>query len=169
MVSHKIVVTAARCIKSPHEKAREVDSLTIYLGKSDLNSLNERGYITTGVQSISVHSDWGLHEGSYDADIAALVLLKTIIPRRFIMPICIWTSTKSFADLIGSKGTITGWGYNEKRVVSNEAPKWTEVEIVAQDTCLRSKRNFLKLTSNRTFCANGGSIATGPCNGDGGK
>lgn len=165
------MVTAGHCIHSPYQIPIEFETLTVYLGKSDLNSLTEKWYILSAVSSISVHPDWKPDGESRDSDIAALVLSRNIVSSKFVKPICIWTSTKSFSDLIGSTGTIAGWGFTnaEARTVSFENPQWTEVKIVDQETCLRSQQIFVTFTSSKTFCARDEAGLTGPCTADSGN
>lgn len=54
---------------------------------------------------------------------------------------------------MGKDGTIVGWGKDEHGNQFVEEPKQLKVPIVSHEGCLRSDERFLKLTSNRTFCA----------------
>lgn len=64
---------------------------------------------------------------------------------------------------------MLGWGKTEFDAISTNQPKWTELPVVNELTCLRSNDAFNKLTSERTFCAGNKNGNTGPCNGDSGK
>lgn len=48
---------------------------------------------------------------------------------------------------------ILGWGRDEDDNTFVDEPKQIEMPVVSQEDCLRSDDRFLKLTSNRTFCA----------------
>lgn len=84
-------------------------------------------------------------------------------------PICLWTSTSSYDDLIGKKGVVAGWGKTEFDAVSTAQPNWASLPVVSESTCLRSNDAFSALTSSRTFCAGDRNGKTGPCLGDSGK
>lgn len=129
----------------------------------------EIGNYVSGVSEFIIHPDWNFSVESYDADIAIAVLSRTITFNKFVKPICLWTSTIGISDLIGKLGLVAGWGKTEKDAVSTPEPKWTQIPVVAETTCLRSDNSFSALTSERTFCAGDRTGKTGPCNGDSGE
>lgn len=55
-----------------------------------------------------VHPSYDAHAESYDSDIAIAVLLRTIQFTNFIIPICMWTTTSSYNDIVGHKGFVAG-------------------------------------------------------------
>lgn len=172
MVSARIVVTAAHCIKnkSPDSQARTPDMSLFYLGKYNLENLaGDHYFIVSGVDRFDVHPDWNINDDKYDADIAIAILIRTIGFTKFIKPICLWTGSSSYEDLVGRKGTIAGWGKTEYSALATDRPKWTEIFIVDTLTCLRSNSAFNSLTSDRTFCAGDRNGSSGPCNGDSGE
>lgn len=128
----------------------------------------EIGNIVSGVSEFIVHSDWNYNAESYDADIAIAVLTRTVTFSKFVKPICLWTNTIGYNDLIGKNGFVAGWGKTEKDAVSTTLPQWTTIPVVSESTCLRSDNSFGALTSDRTFCAGDKTGKTGPCNGDSG-
>lgn len=124
----------------------------------------------TSVTELIVHPEWNFQSESYDADVAIAVLARTIPFNKFVRPICLWTETNSYEDLIGQQGVIAGWGKTEMSVVSTAEPRWAKLKVVDTITCVRSGDDFYKLISERTFCAGGGrNNKIGPCNGDSGK
>lgn len=140
------------------------------MGKNNLNTLNgEPGNIVSGVSEFIIHSEWNYNSESYDADIAIAVLSRTVVYNKFVKPICLWTSSIGYQDIIGKNGIVAGWGKTEKDAVSTPQPKWTRIPVVAETTCLRSDSSFSALTSERTFCAGDREGRSGPCNGDSGK
>lgn len=178
MVSTQLVVTAAHCIQSKGDGVKkEPYELLIYLSKLNLESLkNEAGNVLSPVSEIFIHPDWSTMTTNYDADVAVVVLSRKVVFNKFVRPICLWSATDSYDDIIGKRGVVAGWGITEDLVASTTRPKWTEIPVVKMDTCLRSHATFGKLTSERTFCAGSnqdGKITsrlsrTGPCNGDSG-
>lgn len=175
LISTKLIVTAAHCIHNKKDSlVKKAEEATFYIGKYDLESLNgEKNYIVTGVTKLIIHPDWNINSDRYDADIAVAVLFRTIPFSKFVKPICLWTQTISYEDLIGKNGIVAGWGKTEFDSISTKQPKWTELPVVDLLTCIRSNDAFNKLTSDRTFCAgnekalNAGGV--GPCSGDSGK
>lgn len=171
LISTKLIVTAAHCVHPKDDSSiKKAEEATFYMGKHNLELLaGEQNYIMSPVTKFIIHPEWNFLDKIYDADISIAVLSRTIEFTKFIRPICIWTATNSFSDLIGKKGVVAGWGKTEYGVVSTAKPKWAEIPIVDQITCLRSNRAFSQLTSDRTFCAGDRTGTKGPCNGDSGK
>lgn len=176
LISRKLVVTAAHCIqrKEDNDAAKiKAEEILFHLGKRNLQTLeSEEGHIFSAVRDVFIHPDWDYRTQDYDADIAVAVLQRTIVFNKFVKPICLWTGSSSFDDLIGSKGVVAGWGVDENKVVTTARPKWAKIPVVTTESCLRSHSSFRTLTSERTFCA-GESLSSrvggsGPCNGDSG-
>lgn len=166
----QLVITAAHCIQSKNEaKKRKADDATFYLGKHSLESLSEKNYLVSGVSQFIIHPEWNFADAQYDADIAIAVLFRTITFTKFVKPICLWTATTSYKDIVGRSGVVAGWGKTETEAISTEQPKWTEIPVVDELTCLKSDRKFIHIVSSRTFCAGSQVDDSGPCNGDSGK
>jgi secreted trypsin-like serine protease len=169
LISTKLVVTAAHCIQNKNDElVRKPEDSLFYFGKHNLDSLSEKNYVVSGVNQFFIHPNWDYKNDRYDADIAMVILTKKITFSKFIQPICLWTATNSFEDLIGKSGTVAGWGKTEFKAISSNAPKYTELSVVKEGTCLRSHTTFSKITSERTFCAGNQDDETGPCTGDSG-
>jgi secreted trypsin-like serine protease len=164
LISSKLAVTSAHCIHSKGESIRKkAEEATFYFGKNNLDSLNsEQNYEISAVSEFVIHPEWNPNTEQYDADIAIVILTRTIYFTRFVKPICIWTATSTYNDLIGFRGIIAGWGKTEFNAVSTSVPKWTEIPVVDLETCLRSNSFLNTLTSDRTFCAGNQVGNTGP-------
>jgi V8-like Glu-specific endopeptidase len=154
LVSTKVVITASHCVQDKRDAVvRKADESWFHLGKYYLNSQpNERDYIVSAVSQFIVHSDWKPYEDSYDGDIAAAILTRTIQFTNFIRPICIWTTTHSYNDILNKNGVVVGYGKTEFSVTASDRPYWVELPVVDEGTCLRSNSVFSKITSHRTFC-----------------
>jgi secreted trypsin-like serine protease len=173
LISQRLVITAAHCIHNKNEPVsnrRKPEEATFFFGKHNIESLTEdRNYIQSGAIEFHLHQDWRINDDKFDADIAIVVLSRRIPFNKFIKPICLWTSTSSFTDLIDKEGIIAGWGKTEFNAISTSMPKWTKLPVVSNEICLRSHPIFSTLTSERTFCAGIKDSITGPCNGDSGS
>lgn len=138
------------------------------MGKHNLESKTERDSVGSSVAQFIVHPDWNAKSIRFDADIALTVLNKPLQFSTYIKPICIWTGTTSYADLIGKNGVVVGWGKTEFTALTSATPQWTVVPVVDEGTCIRSHKNFADFTSGRTFCAGVKNGNSGPCTGDSG-
>jgi len=156
-LSAKIVVTAAHCIQNKEETIAKVTrEAALHLGRYDINVPVESGAMRSDVEAFIMHPDWNPRERVYVADIAVAVLRRVIDFSLLIRPICLWTSTRSYEDLINQRGTIAGWGKTEHGELSSQ-PFYAEIGIVSEVDCLRSNVGFYKVTSatGGAFCAGG--------------
>ena len=154
LISTKIVITAAHCINDKTDTTfiRQPDQAIIYVGRHNLRNENERGYLFSGATKFIVHPDWQPKSDSYDGDIAAIVLLRTIQFTIFVQPLCLWDSTSNSADLINHSGIVAGFGKTQTSVAESSIPYWSELPVVDDRTCFESNSVFINMTSRRTFC-----------------
>lgn len=166
LISANAIITAAHCIQNKGEsRPRRAEQATFYIGKHNLNLLNEPGYVSSGAAQFNVHPNWNPNDNRYDADIAVVILLQSVRFSQYIVPICLWqTTVTSSQDVVDKTGTVVGWGKTEFDSVSTDNPKEIEIPIVDEGVCLRSHEAYSKITSKRTFCA-GKKDRKGPCNG----
>lgn len=143
------------------------EDASFHMGKYNIQSL-EGNYVVSNVNQFVIHPDWSISDDRSDADIAIAVLTKSISFTDLIKPICLWTASTSYEDLVGEKVIVAGWGKTETGELSAR-PRWIEMPVVSELNCLRSNRAFHELTSNRTFCAGDINNYSGPCHGDSGK
>lgn len=173
LISQRLVITAAHCIHNKYEplsNRRKPEEATFFFGKHNIESLTEdRNYIQSGASEFHLHQDWKTDDNRFDADIAVVVLSRRIPFNKFIKPICLWTSTSSYEDIVDRQGIISGWGKTEFDSISTAMPRWTKLPVVSNENCIRSHPIFSTLTSDRTFCAGIKNSITGPCNGDSGS
>lgn len=165
LINSKMVITAAHCIQTKSNVVRRRD-ITFVLGGHNLDE-DERNSESSAVSTLIVHDDW-MAGDDVDADIAIAVLTKTISYTKFIKPICLWTSTSSYDDVIGSKATIAGWGKTGKDLLSTDHPNYVVVPIVELEECKSSHDFFNEIASDRTFCAGDLKVNQSPCSGDSG-
>lgn len=94
-----------------------------------MNLFNEQFIFVSAVSEFILHPDWKHDDMRYDADIAIAVMVRSVTFTKFVKPICLWTSTSSYSDIVGSKGVIAGWGKTESSAEPSPRPKWTEVKL----------------------------------------
>lgn len=165
LISSKAVLTAAHCIHNKHDTPKKAEEALFYIGKHFINSFaNEKDFIVAPASSFIIHPDWNAFSSSYDADIAIATLSRTVQFTNFIKPICLWTYTNNYHDIVNKFGVIAGFGKTESSASTSEKPYWTALPIVDEGTCLRSHNDFTRITSKRTFCV-GSRDGRGPCNG----
>lgn len=182
LISRKLVVTAAHCIQRKgdyYEDRIKAEEILFHFGNRNLSTLdNEEGYVFSAVRDIFIHPDWSYQTQEYDADISIAVLTRTIVFNKFVKPICIWTATNSFKDLIEVAGVTTGGlSGDENKQPTTARLKWAKIPVVSTETCLRSHSLFRSLTSERNFCAGESllrisrvySISSSLCTGDSGN
>lgn len=109
LVSSKIVVTAAHCLREKRTIAtRRPQDTTFLLGKYKLTDINEQGYIVSDVQRFEVHPNWNSFSETYDSDIGIAVLAKNIPFSDTIRSICVWPLGQNHYDVIGKPGIVAG-------------------------------------------------------------
>ncbi|XP_078044399.1 venom prothrombin activator trocarin-D [Augochlora pura] len=171
LVTPNHVITAAHCFV--YQKASlPIGAMVVSLGRFKLLDFEEAGSVNREVAGYTVHPDYpqssGSSKASGDADIAVMVLRTSVEYSPVIKPICLWSGSTSLNAVVNRFGIVVGWGRDELGNVYLEEPRMVRTPIVSQDTCLFSKKEFVFIASDRTFCAGSGN-GTGPCNGDSGS
>lgn len=76
---------------------------------------HETDYILAPVAKFEVHFEWNPQNlQNFDADIALAILGRVISFSTFVQPICLWTSSNGFEDLVNKEGTVAGWGRSDE-------------------------------------------------------
>lgn len=119
------------------------------------------------VKSIVVHPNY--EKNAFKNDIALLKLNAPAHYTETVRPICLWAEPNNIESVIGQEGTVVGWGWNEKGMLSDQLIK-TKMPIVNQITCIRSYPEFFaKFTNDNSYCAgfrNGELLLLGNKRGD---
>ncbi|CAH1719741.1 unnamed protein product [Chironomus riparius] len=167
LISSRSVITAAHCIHEKGNLPREADEALFYIGKNMIKFYGEeKDFVIAPASKFIVHPNWDANKNSvsYDGDIAIVILSRRIPTTDSIQPICLWTATDNYDDIINHSGVIAGFGKTEFSNTSSDIPYWVPVTAIDEGTCLRSHEGFTRITSKRTFCI-GGRDRRGPCNG----
>lgn len=141
--------------------------MALYLGRWRLTDWNEVGAVSSNVQRILVHPDFRRTEGSFDADIAILIMPTSVQFNQYIRPICEWSADTDVNEINGTSGTVAGWGRDADNRITGVL-RQIVLPIVDSLTCVRRSDLLNKAVSPRTFCA-GTLNGDGPCQGDSGE
>ncbi|XP_055295953.1 serine protease gd-like [Sitodiplosis mosellana] len=169
LISNRLVLTAAHCFKSD-SKLEPVAARKVVLafGRHDIRDWTEKNMVISDVDEIIVHPDYLSKKDSkiFDADIAILITKDFISYTSMIKPICLWpSSVDGTHSLIGTNGTLVGWGQPFENVDEN-VPRRLTLPIVRNNLCFPSDRST---NARRVFCAGTEKRGYAPCNGDSGS
>lgn len=170
LISSKLIVTAAHCIHEKGDSSRiknPQDSL-FFVGVNDLRG-NEKFSQPIVASHFHIHPKWKTSEIRYDNDIAIVVLSRPVNFNENVRPICIWTKTSNYEDMIERNGIVSGWGLTEHGMESIATAKFVKIPVIKDGTCLRKDSRLTIFTSENTFCAGKENIKNGPCKGDSGS
>ncbi|KAG5677955.1 hypothetical protein PVAND_007668 [Polypedilum vanderplanki] len=167
LVSADTVVTAAHCMQDKSVKTpRSPNEIVIKLGRYDLSENYERGAIDAYANDIFIHPNWKYYNTDYDSDIAVIKLTTPVIFNDVIMPICMWSSSRSSSYQTGA-GIVAGFGRSERGGKHENIAREIEVKIKTNEECFLKKAELAKISSLNTFCA--GNDHGGVCRGDSGS
>lgn len=166
VVAQRIVLTAAFCFRNSinSELTTPPSQILVILGKYDMSDWMENGSKIMAINAIHIHPDYLNANGSFDADIAVVVLSDYVEYNEFIQPICL---QNEMYEVPGEMGIVAGWGSNAMGKSLTETPNIISLPIVSETDCRESNIKFDRILSNRTFCA-GDQNGSGPCHGDSG-
>ncbi|KAL7011480.1 hypothetical protein ACKWTF_014276 [Chironomus riparius] len=106
LITKRLVLTAAHCILDINFEMQPED-LTVLLGAHQLNSPNDIGKRSYGVESINPHNNWNPHTVKYDADIAVLRLNEDVSFSTYIQPVCLASLSMSLSPF--KNGIVVGF------------------------------------------------------------
>ncbi|XP_054729953.1 serine protease gd isoform X1 [Anastrepha obliqua] len=188
LVSSRVVISSAHCFQL-HKQGYPANEVLVFLGRHNLQNWNEEYSIAAPVSDIFIYPDYDDLLGTYDADIAVVMLKHQVRFNTYIRPACLWSGASQLEYIVGERGFIVGWGIsntkNHSKPTIAGVPRIIEAPIVSNEVCFASSPLLRSLTSNRTFCA--GSVTSacpardyltitfadqrvrgGPCTGDSG-
>uniref|UniRef100_A0A4Y0BRA1 Peptidase S1 domain-containing protein n=1 Tax=Anopheles funestus TaxID=62324 RepID=A0A4Y0BRA1_ANOFN len=157
------VLTAAHCVKTSN-RIIEVQNFIVKAGLIQLSVANNNAKEYKAMKII-VHPQYRIGSIKHDA---ALIKLETDISySNAIKPICLCDQDEDQSAIIGSWGTVIGFGRDETDNPSDTLRE-TSIPVVSTITCIESNREVFgnHLTSDM-FCA-GNRNGSSACNGDSG-
>uniref|UniRef100_A0A182ITC5 Uncharacterized protein n=1 Tax=Anopheles atroparvus TaxID=41427 RepID=A0A182ITC5_ANOAO len=85
----------------------------------------------------------------------------------YVQPVCIRSVLQDIEELVGTYGTVVGWGWTEQSSTSSTL-RQASIPVVSAEDCLSSDRNlFSQVLTTKVYCA-GSRNGTSSCNGDSG-
>lgn len=116
---------------------------------------------------IIYHPDWKSYDIKYDADIAVVVLDKTISFGNAIQPVCL--PPKTFEEVSGV-GMVVGWGKSENSDAKfhDSRPNKILVPAINSSHCYTTFPKLAEISSIRSFCGGYDQLGIAPCHGDSG-
>lgn len=123
----------------------------IILGKYYLNRFSNPGIQTHKLSAVLPHPEFSTQ--SFKNDIALLKLSKSADYTNYVRPICLWSSTDDFNQVVNERGTVIGFGYDETGRLA-ETLTQANMPIVSKETCIYSLPDFYaRFTNEKSFCA----------------
>lgn len=172
LISNRLVVTAAHCFKFDAKlDPIAAKKIVLAFGRHDIRDWTEKNMMLSDVDEIILHPDYLSKRDStiFDSDIAILITKDYITYTSMIKPICLWpTSVDSSFSVIGTNGTLVGWGQPYENIDEN-VPRRLTLPVVRNQKCFPSGRSIKSADSRRVFCAGTEKRGYAPCNGDSGS
>uniref|UniRef100_A0A182N984 Peptidase S1 domain-containing protein n=1 Tax=Anopheles dirus TaxID=7168 RepID=A0A182N984_9DIPT len=163
IIDQNTILTAAHCLVIDGRKIA-LERLTVQVGRSRLWKFDSRIQEHDAYELI-VPSNYNAY--SVGNDIGLVKLSSDISYTDYVQPICLWDRGTAEHEIVGSWGTVIGFGLDESDMVS-QSLREARVPVVSLIQCIESNPELLgpKVTS-RMICA-GNRDGIGPCNGDSG-
>ncbi|XP_049838274.1 serine protease gd-like isoform X2 [Schistocerca gregaria] len=165
LLNRRTVITAGHCIKYRENPSLPPQDLVVYLGKYEVRRFAERYNQVREPSKIYLHPEY--NSNTLNADIAIIILRDPVEYTRYVVPICLWNRDSSLSSVVGQVGVVVGWGRDELGNKVTDLPHKANVPIVSREDCINSRKDFIFLANERTFCG-GFRNETGPCSGDSG-
>ncbi|XP_012521487.1 serine protease gd isoform X2 [Monomorium pharaonis] len=154
------IITAGHCMKEFLNDTVDPDDLFVAFGKLNSRHWRDKGTIIREVGDYEIHPDYA-HAATADSDLAILMLRTPVDFSPFIKPICLWFGPFNLQNVIGRTGYVVGWGESPTQTEVGfsgfnpyiDEPRMARMPIVSQEDCHSRNPYFVRLTSNRTFCA----------------
>uniref|UniRef100_A0A182N980 Peptidase S1 domain-containing protein n=1 Tax=Anopheles dirus TaxID=7168 RepID=A0A182N980_9DIPT len=159
ILDQNTILTAAHCLMV-EEKLISLERLLVQVGKNQLWQFDSRMQ-EHEVHALIVHP--GFSSSRAGNDIALVKLSSYISYTDYVKPISLWNRTDAENAIVGTWGTVIGFGLDESDTVSGSLRE-ARVPVVSLIECID---HFGRHLTSSMICA-GNRDGIGPCNGDSG-
>uniref|UniRef100_A0A2M4CZD7 Putative trypsin-like serine protease n=1 Tax=Anopheles darlingi TaxID=43151 RepID=A0A2M4CZD7_ANODA len=163
IINKETVLTAHHCVVE-NQRPIAANRLIVRAGVFDLDI---RSKTIQEARVFDIISPEGASALDFTDDIAILHMQNQFIYDDYVQPVCIRSIDQDISQLVGTFGTVVGWGRTEQDATS-DALREAHIPVVSAEDCLRSNRDlFSQVLTTKVYCA-GSRNGTSSCNGDSG-
>uniref|UniRef100_A0A4Y0BVR1 Peptidase S1 domain-containing protein n=1 Tax=Anopheles funestus TaxID=62324 RepID=A0A4Y0BVR1_ANOFN len=163
ILDQNTVLTAAHCLTTSNGVMAK-ERLVVQVGRNRLRVASNRAQEHEAFELI-IHPEYNVNRIQHD--IALIKLATDITYTDYIQPICLWNRGEDQSAIVGSWGTVIGFGRDETDNPSDTLRE-ASIPVVSAITCIESNREaFATQLTSDMFCA-GNRDGIGACNGDSG-
>ncbi|XP_035787043.1 chymotrypsinogen B-like [Anopheles albimanus] len=163
IINKDTVLTAHHCVVE-NQRPIAANRLIVRAGVFDLDV---RGPTLQEARVFDIISPEGASALYFTDDIAILRMQTQFTYDDYVQPVCMRSMDQDINQLVGTFGTVVGWGWTEQQATS-AALREANIPVVSADDCLRSNRDlFSQVLTTKVFCG-GSRNGTSSCNGDSG-
>ncbi|XP_058122122.1 chymotrypsinogen B-like [Anopheles ziemanni] len=163
IVNKDTVLTAYHCVV---ENQRPIAASRL-IARAGVFDLDVGGKTVQDNRVFEVISPPGASAQSFNDDIAILKMQTEFIYDDYVQPVCIRAVPQDISELVGTYGTVVGWGWTEFSSTS-AILRQASIPVVSAEDCLNSDRVlFSQVLTTKLYCA-GSRNGTSSCNGDSG-
>lgn len=153
LVSIRHVVTTATVVRDSRNQPKSPQDFLMYFGMNDLDVTVPRdARFVNGAASIIVHRRFSTNSHP-TANIAVLVLTKTVPKNKHISPVCIPNEIDDVVNYSGRNAFAVGWGQDEEGF-NLRVKKYAQMKLKTGEECNRHYGINLQSPS-KFFCAGG--------------
>ncbi|XP_053674366.1 chymotrypsinogen B-like [Anopheles nili] len=163
IINTDTVLTAYHCVQE-NQRPIAAGRLVVRAGIFDLDV---GGSSVQENRVFDVISPPGASARTFNDDITILKMQTQFTWDDYVQPVCIQGVSEDIERLVGTFGTVVGWGWTEYNSTSATL-RQASVPVVSAEDCLKSDRNlFSQVLTTKLYCA-GSRNGTSSCNGDSG-
>ncbi|KAH8278705.1 hypothetical protein KR018_007540 [Drosophila ironensis] len=160
LLSTLTVLSAAHCFRLRGQDL-PASRAAVSLGRNSLDILSPGEF--RGVVQVFIHENYRV-EIQTEADLALVRMDAPVRFTDFIVPICLWDSSRRIQLPQGYRTYVAGWGPDESGTGNSDISKVTDLSIVSETNCTMVLPQVLVQPSS--ICAR--KVGAGPCASDGG-
>ncbi|KAL3276516.1 hypothetical protein HHI36_011893 [Cryptolaemus montrouzieri] len=158
LINQRVIVTAAHCVTDKEGDKLDKSLYRVAAGKYYLayDDSKDTDAEFSEIKEIHTHVDYKGTVYDYDNDIAVLVTKEAFNITEFIQRVCMDFNQLSLYEvqLLGTNGTVTGWGYTVRGGKQSEVLKELSVPYVDHTKCYQSvPYDYRKYVKSNRICA----------------